>query len=603
MASHLPWAAPFFTYSIVLTTGLLAQTITLAQPVPPTELSPTVSSTLPTPVLPKPAPLSPQGVSPQGVSTRDKAGDKAGDTTAAIPQSTGELLPPPLVLDDSTAIPQDVNAKYRVDRFNVTGSTVFTPAEFAAATAAFTGRDLTFAEVLQARAAITKLYADKGYITTGAVIAPQPVENGIMAIQILEGSLEDIQITGNRRLSANYIRDRIKQGAGTPLNVPRLLENLQLLRLDPRINNVAADLQAGVRPGTNLLQVNIVEADTFSSSFTLDNGRSPSVGSFRRRAQLTEANLLGRGDTLSIGYANTEGSNGIDISYTLPVNAKDGAVWFSYSGNSSNVIEKPFTALDIQAKSHSYELGFRQPLLHKPTQELAVGLVFSRQESQTELGIDNIGPFPLSPGADEQGRTKVSALRFFQEYTQRSEKHVFALRLQFSLGLDFLNSSVNNDAPDSKFFSWRGQGQWLRQLAPDSLFLIKGDVQISGDSLVPLEQFGLGGQLSVRGYRQDALLSDSGALLSAEFRLPILRAKKLGGVLQLTPFLDIGTAWNVDGNNPTTNTLVGTGLGLLWKQSNFSVRVDWGIPLVKLEGEKRSLQDNGIYFSVNYTPF
>jgi hemolysin activation/secretion protein len=501
------------------------------------------------------------------------------------------------------AVPQDVNAKYRVDRFEVTGSTQFTPAEFAAVTAPFTGRELTFAEVLQARAAITKLYTDKGYITTGAVIAPQPVENGVMAIQILEGRLEDVKITGNRRLNRNYIRDRITQGAGTPLNVPRLLENLQLLRLDPRINNVSADLQAGIRPGTNLLQVDISEADTFSSSFTLDNGRSPSVGSFRRRAQLTEANLLGRGDTLSIGYANTEGSDGIDISYTLPINAKDGTVWFSYSGNSSNVIEKPFTALDIQAKSRSYELGFRQPLLKSPTKELAMGLVFSRQESQTELGIDNIGPFPLSPGADEEGRTKVSALRFFQEYTQRSEKHVFALRSQFSLGLDFLNSSVNDDAPDSKFFSWRGQGQWLRQLAPDSLFLVKGDVQIAGDSLVPLEQFGLGGQLSVRGYRQDALLSDAGALLSAEFRLPILRAKKLGGVLQLTPFLDIGTAWNVDGNNPSTNTLIGTGLGLLWKQSNFSVRVDWGIPLVKLEGEKRSLQDNGIYFSINYTPF
>jgi hemolysin activation/secretion protein len=131
------------------------------------------------------------------------------------------------------AVPQDVNAKYRVDRFEVTGSTQFTPAEFAAVTAPFTGRELTFAEVLQARAAITKLYTDKGYITTGAVIAPQPVENGVMAIQILEGRLEDVKITGNRRLNRNYIRDRITQGAGTPLNVPRLLENLQLLRLDP----------------------------------------------------------------------------------------------------------------------------------------------------------------------------------------------------------------------------------------------------------------------------------------------------------------------------------------------------------------------------------
>jgi hemolysin activation/secretion protein len=209
----------------------------------------------------------------------------------------------------------------------------------------------------------------------------------------------------------------------------------------------------------------------------------------------------------------------------------------------------------------------------------------------------------LSPGADAQGRTKVSALRFFQEYTQRSEQHVFALRSQFSLGLPWFNANVNDSGPDSKFLSWRGQGQWLRQLAPETQFLLKSDIQLSGSSLLPLEQFGLGGQATVRGFRQDALLSDSGALLSAEFRLPLLRNKRGGGVLQLTPFLDLGTTWNRTGSSAAgTSTLVGTGIGLLWKQGGLSARVDWGIPLTRLEGEKRSLQDRGLYFSLNYAP-
>jgi hemolysin activation/secretion protein len=559
MVSFFPQAVQFLICGMTLAMGVLVPTIAGSQssPAPTTEL-----------------------------------GVPAGADATAIPDQRSDQRPD-----------QGMDAKYRVDRFDVTGSTIFKPEAFAAATAAFTGRELTFAEVLQARAAITKLYTDQGYLTTGAIVVPQAVENGVMQIQVLEGKLEDIKITGNRRLSTRYIRDRIQQGAGTPLNVPYLLQNLQVLRLDPRIASLAADLQAGVRPGTNFLQVDVTEADTLSTSVTLDNGRSPSVGSFRRRAQLTEMNLLGQGDTLSVGYSNTAGSNGVDVSYTLPLNAKDGSLWFSYSGSSSRVIEKPFTALDIQAGSRAYEIGFRQPLVHTPTREFAVGLMFSRQDSQTELGLDNIGPFPLSPGADAQGRTKISALRFFQEYSQRSEKHVFALRSQFSLGLDFLNSTVNATAPDSQFLSWRGQAQWLRQFAPDTLLLVKGDVQLTGNELVPLEQFGLGGPLSVRGYRQDALLSDRGALLSAELRLPILRAKQPAGVLQLTPFLDIGTAWNVKGQNPSPNTLVGAGVGLLWKQKNVSVRLDWGIPLVRVAGERRSLQDNGLYFSVNFTPF
>ncbi|WP_257236167.1 hypothetical protein [Nostoc sp. 'Peltigera malacea cyanobiont' DB3992] len=39
----------------------------------------------------------------------------------------------------------------------------------------------------------------------------------------------------------------------------------------------------------------------------LDNTRSPSIGSFQRRIQVNEANLLGLGDSLSLGYSNTDG--------------------------------------------------------------------------------------------------------------------------------------------------------------------------------------------------------------------------------------------------------------------------------------------------------
>jgi hemolysin activation/secretion protein len=520
-----------------------------------------------------------------------------------LPPSEQDRLPPPQLPETQTPTQVDIGVKFRVDRIEVVGSTVFKPQDFTPITSPFVGREVSFAELLQVKDAITKFYTDKGYTTTGALIPPQILESGVIKIQVVEGSLQEIKIVGNKRLRSRYIRDRIRLGAKKPLNVPNLIEKLQLLRLDSRIQNLSAELQTGARPGTNLLQVEVKEADTFNLTATLDNGRSPSVGSFRRGIDLQEANLLGFGDTLSVGYTNTDGSNTINANYTLPVNARNGTVSFSYNQGWNNVIEKPFSTLDIQSNSKSYELGYRQPLVQKPTQEFAVGVSFSRQESQTELGIDNIGGFPLSPGADANGKTNISALRFTQDYTQRSNQQVFAARSQFSVGVDWFGANINDNAPDSRFFAWRGQGQWVRQLKPDTLFLLRGDLQAAADSLVPLEQFGLGGQLSVRGYRQDALLTDSGMLLSAEFRLPILRAP-MGGVLQLTPFIDIGKGWNYNGNNPSPSMLVGTGLGLLWKQgNNFSARLDWGIPLKSVEGERRSLQENGLYFSLNYSPF
>ena len=45
--------------------------------------------------------------------------------------------------------------------------------------------------------------------------------------------------------------------------------------------------------------------------------------------------------------------------------------------------------------------------------------------------------------------------------------------------------------------------------ATEALFVVRSDVQFATTDLVPLEQFGLGGLRSVRGYRQDALLAET----------------------------------------------------------------------------------------------
>lgn len=91
------------------------------------------------------------------------------------------------------------------------------------------------------------------------------------------------------------------------------------------------------------------------------------VGSFRRRLQLNEANLLGLGDGVSIGYTNTDGSNSLDASYTFPLNPRNGTLTFNYGNTQSNVIERPFNILDITSASRYYELTFRQPVVQTPT--------------------------------------------------------------------------------------------------------------------------------------------------------------------------------------------------------------------------------------------
>ena len=454
-------------------------------------------------------------------------------------------------------------------------------------------------ELFQARSVITKLYTEKGYVSSGAYIPPQELNNGTITIAVLEGQLEEINVSGTEHLSSNYISSRIEAAAGKPINIDTLLSALQLLRLDPLIDNVSAELSAGIRPGTSLLEIKIQEADVFNVATSLNNNRSPSVGTSERSIGINHGNLLGYGDQFNFKYANTNGSNAFDFAYSLPINSRNGTIGAAYGNNSNDVIEQPFTALDIESKSRYYELSLRQPIVQQPTKEFALGMSLTRTESETFLLEDS---FQLSRGANEDGETRISAIRLFQEFVNRNEKEVLAFRSQFSLGVDVLNPTINDDGePDSTFLAWRGQSQWVRRLNDeDFLLLLRGDAQLSGGSLVPLEQFRLGGANSARGYRQDLSLGDNGLFASAELRIPVLRFKQVDGLVQIAPFFDVGTVWNSDDVEVTNSTLPSLGVGLNFSMGeNFNARLDWGIPLSTVEAENSSLQEDGIYFSLD----
>ncbi len=184
------------------------------------------------------------------------------------PKLKPEPLPPPeqLLVPPSSAppsqrpAPESVPEKITVKRFEVTGSSVFDQKQLDKILAPYTNKLLSFTEIFQVRAAITKLYVKKGYITSGALIPPQTIQNGIVKIQIIEGSLEAIEVTGTRRLNPDYIRNRLPKSQ--PFNQKRLLEALQLLQLNPRIKNIQAELEAGSSLDTTVLNVRVQEANS-----------------------------------------------------------------------------------------------------------------------------------------------------------------------------------------------------------------------------------------------------------------------------------------------------------------------------------------------------
>ncbi|MBF2099124.1 MAG: ShlB/FhaC/HecB family hemolysin secretion/activation protein, partial [Gloeomargaritaceae cyanobacterium C42_A2020_066] len=413
---------------------------------------------------------------------------------------------------------------------------------------------------------------------------------------------EAIEVTGLKRLFPSYVRDRIAVGTPKPLNINQLVDSLRLLQLDPLIASINAELEAGTRPGQNILRVVATEAKTFQLGIAANNNAVESVGTFQYVPFVSEANVSGRGDAISVNYQGTQGSNVQNFSYTAPINARNGTLALSFQNSDSTVIQPPFDELDIKVTAWTLDFTYRQPMVRSAAQEAALGVTFTRSQSQsTVLGL----PIPISAGANNEGQTRLSVLRFFQDYLRRGAQDVLAVRSQFSFGLNLFDATINPEPPDALFFAWRGQAQYAYQLAPQTLFLVRGDVQVADRALPAVEQFSLGGQQSVRGYSQDFLITDNGALLSAEVRVPLWRSEDGQSVFQIVPFTDVGVGWNNSGfPDPRPNLIAGAGIGLNFELTErFSLRLDYGIPLVAVRTEDNTWQDNGIYFTVQFSPF
>jgi hemolysin activation/secretion protein len=159
---------------------------------------------------------------------------------------------------------------------------------------------------------------------------------------------------------------------------------------------------------------------------------------------------------------------------------------------------------------------------------------------------------------------------------------------------------VNEGDPDGQFFSWLGQFQWVQQLSPRALMIARLNAQFTPDALLSIERFSIGGSDTVRGYRQNQVVADNGIIGSLEFRLPLTKNPQ---TLQLNPFFEFGTGWNQRGDNPTPQWIVSLGLGLQWQISrDVTFRADYGFPLVNIQGQGDSLQDDGFSFSLRYQP-
>lgn len=514
-------------------------------------------------------------------------------------------------LDDTSPKLSQLGHIY-ISKITVTGNTIFDRKTLDFILKPYENRNVKAEELHEIKNKLTIFYISKGFVNSGCVLKDQQIKNGEITYHIIEGILDDVNIEGNERLKDLFVSSRIRLSTGDgkkPFNINDLQNQLKILKQEPSIENINTYVRPGMRQGEALLKVVVKEARPYKVTFDCHNHNAPGIGSFRGDLKFKHFNVLGWADALSLNYGAAEGLHNYYADYHIPINRMDTRLKLSINHSQTRVVAKSYSPLDIQGDSTSFTLGINHFLFRTPSTELTLGLSLEKRESHTEMRGKRIN---LSAGV-EDGTSKVSVFKFTQQWLHRSLNQVIAIHSAINVGIDALDATIHKDEsmPDGKFKSWLGQLQWIRRLSLlNSQLITRLDMRFSDDPMLAIEKFSIGGFSTVRGYRENFIISDSGYIASLEWRIPVGKypcpglSKKTGdGQIEISPFLDYGK-----GSNHSKSTelepdqIYSAGLGFRWQiESSIFAEFYWGWALKDVDIEADAdIQDDGLHFLVSY---
>ena len=490
------------------------------------------------------------------------------------------------------------DAAFEVRELRVLGNTVLDDRSVESAIYPFTGPEKHMTDVEGARAALERVYHDRGFGTVFVDIPEQSVEDGIVRLKVTEGRLRQVKVVGARYFSDRAIRAALPaaQENAAP-NLPALQNQLTALNTQSRDLAVVPVLKAGPTPGTVDLALKVDDHLPFHGSVELNNQYTADTTHLRAVIAASYDNLFGRLDSLSLQYQESPSSpqqaHVLAGIYTMRLGADGSTVSFQYIDSKSDVAT--IGTLGVLGSGSVYGVRWSQPLPAKASsQDFAVELDYKdftqsidvNPTSGLETPIQYINMTAAYSGA--KGMTN--------QQMDWSTSMNFGLRGTPNNAQEFADKRYN---ADPNYFYFRTDDGYTLQLPARFSATVRFTGQFAIEPLISNEQLPIGGAGSVRGYLEAEELGDSAVRGSFQIGAPTLSL--LTGHLTLGEFVfaDSARQFTIDPlpGEAHHSDLRSWGAGLkLEGASHFYGTLTWAYPLV--DGSRTYKGDQTLLFVI-----
>ncbi len=436
----------------------------------------------------------------------------------------------------SSAAKAHATSRFMLRHVEFTPSALLKPADLAAAVKPYEGREVDGAELARMLDAVNDLYRARKITTARAFLKNQPVVDGVVHVELIEGRLGKVAVKGKRHVSDHYLARRLDLKEGEVIDPEQLRDNLVTLNRTTDLQAQAV-LQPGASRGLTDVELDVQEPSRYALDAFVDNGGVDNTGRNRIGLQGHVYSLLGIDDMLDGNVAHSSGGNDGSVSYSVPLFPNNGRLGISYSHSQINVLDEAFRNINIQGTSSVTSLNYNQPLI-ATLDWLFSGIgSYSITDSTTQISGQDIADtrtYAWTLGASLAHQSDGQRWNATQLVTRVHSDEPMLGKTDFTI------------APGSAYFIQRlGQSRWA----------LRADLgwQFSSGYHVPSANlFQIGGPGSVRGYERGVLSGARGYYADLELH------RSVGERLDLFGFVDHGEVFAAF---PSSQQITGAGVG------------------------------------------
>lgn len=413
--------------------------------------------------------------------------------------------------------------------YRVEGNTVLPAIAIERAVYSYLGPGRNIDDVQAAAQSLERTYQSSGYLTVLVGIPEQKVADGVVILQVTEGTLDRLRVQGARYYSAGHIRalaPSLKEGE-VPY-FPDVQKDLAVLNRQPD-RKVAPVLKPAMVPGQVDIDLKVEDKLPLHGSVELNNRYTANTEPLRLSASIRYDNLWQKQHSASVQVLTSPQDLSqvrvISGNYVFNPGNRD-RILALYAVRSDTDVATPSASIvgrgTIAGARYIVPLPARGEITHSAT----VGADYKDfKESERRFGTGSLLPpisyVPLTVGYAVQQRGRKGV-------TTANLGATFGMRGWF--GNNESEFAARRFGAHANFFYVRGDLQRDQIIGRGYTLFVRIGGQMASGPLVNTEQYFAGGVDTVRGYLEAETLGDDALAARIEIKSPSL-TKQVGGTL------------------------------------------------------------------------